>query len=157
MFQDGKIHDVVIRDLKKFVDDRGWLAELFREDEVEQQFMPMMSYISVTHPGVARGPHEHVDQADMFAFIGPSTFKTYLWDNRKGSPTHGHKQCSTAGEDTPKLVIIPPGVVHAYRNVGSAPGMVINMPNRLYAGKNRKSTVDEIRHEEKTDTVFKLD
>ena len=45
MFKSGQIHGVIIRDLKKFVDDRGWLAELFREDEVEQQFMPVMSYI----------------------------------------------------------------------------------------------------------------
>ena len=118
MFQDGKIHGVVIRDIKKFVDDRGWLAELFREDEVEQQFMPVMSYISVTHPGIARGPHEHVDQADMFAFIGPSNFKVYLWDTRKNSPTFQSRFVFIAGEDAPKSVIIPPGVVHAYKNVG---------------------------------------
>ena len=52
MFQEGKIHDVVIKDLKKFVDDRGWLAELFREDEVEEHFMPVMVYISVTISGL---------------------------------------------------------------------------------------------------------
>ncbi|MGA9408622.1 MAG: dTDP-4-dehydrorhamnose 3,5-epimerase family protein [Bacteroidota bacterium] len=157
MFHDGKIHDVVIRDLKKFVDDRGWLAELFREDEVEQQFMPAMSYISVTHPGIARGPHEHVDQADMFAFIGPSNFKVYLWDTRKSSPTFQRKFVFIAGEDAPKSVIIPPGVVHAYKNVGSAEGTVLNFPNRLFAGKRKKEPVDEIRHENRPDKVFELD
>ena len=157
MFQDGKIHDVVIRDLKKFVDDRGWLAELFREDEVEQQFMPVMSYISVTHPGVARGPHEHVDQADMFAFIGPSNFKVYLWDTRKISPTFQNKFVFIAGESAPKSVIIPPGVVHAYKNVGVSEGMVVNLPNKLFAGKGKKEPVDEIRHENRSDTLFQLD
>ena len=157
MFQEGKIHDVVIRDLKKFVDDRGWLAELFREDEVEQQFMPMMSYISVTHPGIARGPHEHVDQADMFAFIGPSNFKVYLWDARKNSPTFQNKFVFIAGEDAPKSVIIPPGVVHAYKNVGTSEGTVVNLPNKLFAGNGKKEPVDEIRHENFPDTLFQLD
>ena len=157
MFQDGKIHGVVIRDLKKFVDDRGWLAELFREDEVEQEFMPVMSYISVTHPGVARGPHEHVDQADMFAFIGPSNFKVYLWDTRKNSPTFQNKFVFIAGEDAPKSVIIPPGVVHAYKNVGTSEGTVVNLPNKLFAGKGKKDRVDEIRHENRPDAVFQLD
>ena len=157
MFQEGKIHDVVIRDLKKIVDGRGWLAELFREDEVEQQFMPMMSYISVTHPGIARGPHEHVDQADMFAFIGPSNFKVYLWDARRSSPTFQNKFVFIAGEDAPKSVIIPPGVVHAYKNVGTSEGTVVNLPNKLFAGKGKKEPVDEIRHENRTDTLFQLD
>ena len=157
MFQEGKIHDVVIRDLKKFVDYRGWLAELFREDEVEQQFMPMMSYISVTHPGIARGPHEHVDQADMFAFIGPSNFKVYLWDARRNSPTFQNKFVFIAGEDAPKSVIIPPGVVHACKNVGTSEGTVVNLPNKLFAGKGKKEPVDEIRHENRTDTLFQLD
>ncbi|MGA7160977.1 MAG: dTDP-4-dehydrorhamnose 3,5-epimerase family protein [Bacteroidota bacterium] len=157
MFQEGKIHDVVIRDIKKFVDERGWLAEVFREDEVERRFIPAMSYISVTHPGIARGPHEHVDQADMFAFIGPSNFKVYLWDNRKNSPTFQRKFVFIAGEDAPKSVVIPPGVVHAYKNVGTIEGTVINLPNKLFAGKGKKEPVDEIRHENRPDTLFQLD
>ncbi len=140
MFHDGKIHDVVIRDLKKFVDDRGWLAELFREDEVEQQFMPAMSYISVTHPGIARGPHEHVDQADMFAFIGPSNFKVYLWDTRKSSPTFQRKFVFIAGEDAPKSVIIPPGVVHAYKNVGSAEGTGTKFSEQAFCRQKEERT-----------------
>ena len=157
MFKKGIIHDVVVRDLKKYTDDRGWLAELFREDETDRQFMPVMSYISVTHPGIARGPHEHLDQADMFAFIGPSNFKIYLWDARKSSPTFENKFVFVAGEDAPKSVIIPPGVVHAYKNVGQSDGMVVNLPNKLFAGKGKKEPVDEIRHEDRVDTVFILD
>ena len=42
-------------------------------------------------------------------------------------------------------VWIPPGVVHAYRNVGTIPGLVFNSPNRLYAGYGKREPVDEIR------------
>jgi dTDP-4-dehydrorhamnose 3,5-epimerase len=157
MFKNGKIHDVVVKNLSKFIDERGWLVELFREDEIDKQFVPVMSYISVTLPGIARGPHEHVEQADCFAFIGPSNFKVYLWDNRKDSPTHGVRQIVYAGQDAPRVVIIPPGVVHAYRNVGGLDGMVVNLPNRLYAGKGKADPVDEIRHEDDVNSVFTLD
>jgi dTDP-4-dehydrorhamnose 3,5-epimerase len=157
MFTNGKIHDVPVKNLTKFIDERGWLVELFREDEIDRQFLPVMSYISVTLPGIARGPHEHVDQADCFAFIGPSNFKVYLWDNRKGSPTYMTRQIVFAGQDAPRVVIIPPGVVHAYRNVGGKDGMVINLPNRLYAGKGKKDPVDEIRHEADANSPFILD
>lgn len=157
MFKNGKIHDVLVKDLVKFIDERGWLTELYREDELDSRFLPVMGYISMTQPTVARGPHEHADQADCFAFIGPSDFKLYLWDNRASSPTYRTRQIIYAGEDAPRVVIIPPGVVHAYRNVGGKPGIVVNLPNRLYAGKGKREPVDEIRHEHDPKSIFQLD
>ena len=77
-----------------------------------------MSYISFTKPGVQRGPHEHVDQADLFCFIGPSTFNIRLWDNRPDSPTYNHMMSLFVGIDDPKAVVVPKGVVHGYKNVG---------------------------------------
>jgi dTDP-4-dehydrorhamnose 3,5-epimerase len=156
-FKSGIIHDVIIRDLMKNQDRRGWLMELFRSDEITEEFMPVMSYISQTEPGVARGPHEHKDQADLFCFIGPSMFRLYLWDARKESPTFGNKMVFDAGEQKPQSVIVPAGVVHAYRNVGKNQGWVINLPNRLYAGKKRKETIDELRHENDTKSPYQLD
>jgi dTDP-4-dehydrorhamnose 3,5-epimerase len=62
----------------------------------------------------------------------------------------------TAGVDDPTAIIIPPGVVHAYKNVGATPGWVVNCPNRLYAGVGRREPVDEIRHESRPDNPFAL-
>lgn len=157
MFKEGNIDGVIIRQLSKYSDSRGWLIELYREDELDPEYFPVMSYISMTNPGIARGPHEHVDQTDLFGFIGPSTFKIYLWDNRKGSPTYLNKMVILAGENQPTAVLVPPGVVHAYMNVGNHPGMVTNYPNRLFAGRGKKEKVDEIRHENNPDTIFKLE
>jgi len=157
MFKNGTIDGVIVRNLTKFIDERGWLTELYREDDTDPRYLPVMSYISMTQPGVARGPHEHADQADCFAFVGPSDFKLTLWDNRKASPTYGTRQIIYAGENAPRTVIIPAGVVHAYRNVGGKSGMVVNLPNRLYAGKGKSEPVDEIRHEHDPDSKFRLD
>ena len=156
-FQPGEIQDVVVRDLPKFNDRRGWLCELFRHDEVASDFLPAMAYISSTNAGVARGPHEHVDQADLFCFIGPSNFKLRMWDNRPNSPTFRKVMTLAVGADNPKAVIVPKGAVHAYQNVGDCDGLVINCPNRLYKGNHREATVDEIRHEDDPNTSFRMD
>jgi dTDP-4-dehydrorhamnose 3,5-epimerase len=156
-FTEGPIEGVLWKPLRKFHDSRGWLCELFRHDELPAAYHPVMAYLSVTEPGVARGPHEHVDQADFFCFLGPSNFKAYLWDNRRECPTYGHFQTDVVGADKPMTLIVPPGVVHAYKNVGSEPGLVFNSPNRLYKGPGRKEPVDEIRHEEAKESPFQLD
>ncbi len=171
-FHAGDIEGVVWKPLKKFNDQRGWLCELFRDDDLAPEFNPVMAYISMTEPGVARGPHEHVDQADYFCFLGPSSFKVYLWDARKGAKTFGAKQVDVVGVDKPMALIVPAGVVHAYKNVGKEQGIVFNCPNRLYKGWNRKgwlaskldapglppaAGVDEIRHEEEGQSLYRLD
>ncbi len=151
------IDGVIIREISRHHDSRGWLAELFRHDEIEAVHFPTMAYVSVTKPGVARGPHEHAEQTDLFCFLGPSTFLLYLWDNRRGSRTFGQKAVFEVGEKLHTLAIIPPGVVHAYRNIGEVDGLVFNAPNRLYAGEGRREAVDEIRHEDDPDSGFQLD
>jgi dTDP-4-dehydrorhamnose 3,5-epimerase len=156
-FHTGQIEGVIWTPLKKYHDPRGWLCELFRHDELGAEFHPVMAYISATEPGIARGPHEHVDQADFFCFIGPSNFKMYLWDNRPKSKTYLARQVEVVGIDKPMALIIPPGVVHAYKNVGKEPGLVFNCPNRLYKGRGRKEPVDEIRHEDDPRSRFRLD
>jgi dTDP-4-dehydrorhamnose 3,5-epimerase len=157
MFKTGAIEGIVVKNLVKYVDDRGWLVEIFRQDEMEEKYFPVMGYISMTAAGIVRGPHEHLDQADCFVFIGPSNFKVILWDNRKTSPTYMVRQVLYAGEDAPKSILVPPGVVHAYKNVGDKQGMVVNVPNRLFAGKGRKEPVDEIRHELDANSIFIVD
>jgi dTDP-4-dehydrorhamnose 3,5-epimerase len=156
-YRQGIIHDVAVRHLNKHIDERGWLAELFRQDELSEEFHPEMVYISSTQPGFTRGPHAHINQADFTCFIGPSDFKVRMWDPRADSKTYLKTMTLFAGEDNPIAVLIPKGIVHAYRNIGNVPGLVINCPNRLYMGAGRREEVDEIRHENDPDTVFRMD
>jgi len=156
-YQRGKIHDVLVRPVPKYVDERGWLAEAFRDDELEPEFQPTMTYLSLSRPGVCRGPHEHVDQADYFVFLGPSNFKLLLWDARKDSPTYLTMMKMVVGEDAPMAVLVPKGVVHGYKNVGGKDGLVVNSPNQLFMGEGKKHPIDEIRHEHIVDSPFDMD
>ncbi len=151
------IKGTVVKPIKKFIDERGWLAELFRRDELGEIPMPEMSYISMTQPGIARGPHEHRHQTDCFCFLGPSNFKIVLWDNRRDSSTYAQKMIFYAGQDNPSFVVVPAGVIHGYKNIGSVAGMVINFPDKLYKGVGRQEEVDEVRHEDDPQSPFKLD
>ena len=156
-FREGPIQDIIWKQLTTFKDKRGWLCELFRHDELPEAYHPVMCYISMTEPGIARGPHEHVEQADFFCFLGPGNFKIYLWDNRPTSKSFRVKQTDMVGVDKPMALIIPRGVVHAYRNVSTEPGVVFNCPNQLFKGPGRAQLVDEIRHEDQADTPYRLD
>jgi dTDP-4-dehydrorhamnose 3,5-epimerase len=156
-FREGEIEGVVVTKLTKAFDSRGWLAELFRQDDLAAEFFPAMAYISSTNPGITRGPHEHRDQADLFCFIGPSNFKLRMWDNRQESETFDWVQTVTVGQDNPASVLVPAGVVHGYQNVGDVEGIVINCPNRLYRGAGRKEEIDEIRHEIDRESSFRMD
>jgi dTDP-4-dehydrorhamnose 3,5-epimerase len=156
-FIEGAIDGVVVRALARHADARGWLMELFRADELPSDLLPAMAYVSETAPGVARGPHEHREQTDCFAFLGPGTFRVYLWDTRADSPSHGRRMVFEAGAENARLVVVPPGVVHAYKNVGEVAGWVFNAPNRLYAGPGKQEPVDEIRHEDAGNSPFLMD
>ncbi len=157
MFKRGEIEGVLVKNLVKHVDERGWLSELFRHDEMERGIYPVMAYVSLTFPGIRRGPHEHLKQWDYFCFLGPSNFKVVLWDNRRDSKTYGNKMVIFAGEDAPRAIAVPPGVVHGYKNIGDKPGLVFNAPNRLYRGWGRVEPVDEVRHEEDPENPFLKD
>jgi dTDP-4-dehydrorhamnose 3,5-epimerase len=154
-FKDEGIDGVVIRNLATHVDERGWLCELFRSDEPELE--AAMAYVSMTRPGITRGPHEHATQTDSFCFVGPSPMLLVLWDNRPSSDTHGHRMRLVTDPAQPVLVIVPPGVVHGYRNLGSEPAYVVNLPDQLYRGRQRLQPADEIRHETVADSPFDMD
>lgn len=148
------IHGVIIKQISKNHDERGWLAEVFRRDELE--FDPVMSYISLTNPGVIRGPHEHMAQSDFFIFLGPGSFRLHLWDRRDNSPTKGEALEIEVGENNPTLVIVPPGVVHGYKCISDVPALSINMPDKLYKGINKAQEVDEIRWEKDENSPYKI-
>ncbi len=153
---EGEIDGASVAPLKKFSDERGWLAEFFRHDVMPEYLYPVMGYLSLTHAGISRGPHEHEYQTDLFLFFD-GIFRLYLWDPRPGARSCGRRQRLDVGRNHPVIAIIPPGIVHAYTNVGDEDAYIVNCPNRLYAGEGKKEPVDEIRHEDREDSPFLLD
>lgn len=148
------INGVIIKQLVKYEDARGWLAEIWRDDEIN--YRPTMGYVSVTKPGAVRGPHEHIKQFDCFIFLGPGNFKLYLWDRRERNATYGEHIKIEVGAKNPVMVIVPPGVVHGYKCVGDQDAWCFNLSDRLYKGEGKKEEPDEIRWEEQADSSYKI-
>ena len=141
-------------DLEQNEDERGFLIELFRNDILKKKFHPEMGYLSQTKPGVSRGPHQHAKQSDLFCFVGPADFVLRLWhdnaiDRFPGDPLK-KPEVHIVGQSNPVAVIVPPGVIHGYKNISEFPGIVLNFPNRLYAGPGKCYEVDETRYENNT-------
>lgn len=157
-FVDHDIYDVITSSLAVHEDDRGLLVEAFREDDLSlfaaPDLRPRMSYLSVTHKDVVRGPHEHLVQHDVFVFFR-SAFSLFLWDNRPTSTTFKCRRKIVIEPTEAMRVSVPPGVVHAYR-AEQEHALVMNYPSSLYAGWKRKGPVDEIRHEADPASPFQL-
>jgi len=143
------IKNVIIKKINKYDDDRGWLREIWRQDELDN-YQPAMAYVSETKPGASRGPHEHKQQSDCFIFIGPGNFTLHLWDKK------GNYENLTVGADNPTLVVVPPGVVHGYKNTSDVNALVINLPDALYQGRHKTELVDEIRWEQDPNSPYKI-
>lgn len=159
---------LIIKKLEKFEDPRGWLCEVYREDEMTYTsesntqpapYKPVMSYVSVTNPGISRGPHEHKHQSDCFVFVGPGDFMLYLWDNTENGEEYGKfvQMKIRVGETNPTCVIVPPGIVHGYKCISDIPAWSINLPDKLYKGNDKQEEIDEIRWEQMEDSPFKID
>ncbi len=157
-WQKGQIAGVIVKKLSKHLDNRGFLCETFRIDELPQGLQPVMSYVSYTEPGGARGPHQHSSQTDIFTFLGPGNFRLRLWDTRENSETRGCFVEIYAGRDNPLTIVVPPGVVHGYKNISAGErGLVINYPDQLYKGWGKAEPVDETRYEDDANSSFSME
>lgn len=131
------IDGVRTRELKKNVDDRGYLMEVLRKDwsDVFRQFG--QAYVSLNYPGVIRAWHWHERQWDLFVCLW-GMVKVPLYDGRERSATRGEIAEFVIGDHRPLAILIPPGVYHGYQTLGTAPSLLLNFPTELYDGTDER-------------------
>ena len=128
------IEGVKIKKLKVIPDERGFLMEMLRcDDEFFQKFG--QAYLTVAYPGVVKGWHYHKKQTDHFTVV-KGMVKVVLNDGREDSPTKGEVNEYFMGEHNPILLVIPVGVLHGMKGIGTEPGYVVNIPTEPYDYKN---------------------
>ena len=126
----GTIDGVVVKNLKKIIDDRGFLMEIFRSDWPEFQKFGQ-TYMTTCRPGVVKAWHYHKLQWDHFVPIRGNAL-IGLYDSRDGSPSKGTLQEIEVGEGEPKFIKIPPLVYHGFTPIDAKDIWVINTPTELY-------------------------
>lgn len=104
-----RIPGVIVSDLDRKQDDRGFLIEIARMGAFDPPFMQMNH--SHSKRGVLRGLHYHQEQSDLW-YVSRGRAQVALADLREGAETRAETLILDA--DTPATVFIPPGVAHGY-------------------------------------------
>lgn len=126
----GEIEGVVVKPLRRIVDDRGWLMEMLRSDWPEFNKFGQ-TYMTTCKPGVIKAWHYHKLQYDNFVPIKGNAL-VGLYDSRDDSPTGGVLQEVEVWHDEPRFVKIPPLVYHGFTPLDDEEIWVVNTPTELY-------------------------
>ena len=128
------IEGVKIKILKVIPDDRGRLMEILRrDDEIFEKFGQV--YMTTAYAGVIKAWHYHKLQADNFACVSGNILFA-LYDGRSNSPTFGELDDFILSLNEPKLIHIPKGVYHGFKNIGDSEAIVINTVTNPYNHNN---------------------
>lgn len=143
------IDGVETRTLQVNADDRGHLVEIFREDWDIYDPDPVMSYYSMTYPGIIRAWHRHT-RGQVDHFVCPKgRIKVAVYDDRDDSNTRGELNTFVIGEHNQIAVRIPGPCWHGFKAIGNEPAFLINFPTNLYDYSNP----DEERLPHDTDEI----
>ncbi|MBT2686894.1 dTDP-4-dehydrorhamnose 3,5-epimerase family protein [Bacillus sp. ISL-47] len=125
------IDGVRTKKLFKHCDDRGFFAELIRDDEPHFLSKFGQASWSMSYPGVIKAFHYHEKQDDLW-FFPSGNAQVVLFDLREDSPTKGETNVYYMGEENPILLLIPKGVAHGYRVLGEKPAVIIYFTTESY-------------------------
>jgi dTDP-4-dehydrorhamnose 3,5-epimerase len=147
------IPGVLIKDLKVIPDERGRLQVILRNDEpCFTQFGQV--YITTVYPGVVKGWHSHRKQTDYICCIagmiklvlckmepckavdsiGPETSVFYQGIEMKAVPRtiKADIQELFIGVHNPKLIVIPPGILHGWKCISDHEATVLCVTSEPY-------------------------
>ncbi|MDR6999836.1 dTDP-4-dehydrorhamnose 3,5-epimerase family protein [Neobacillus niacini] len=125
------IEGIKVKKLVKHCDDRGFFAELVRDDEPELLSRFGQASWSMSYPGIIKAFHYHEKQDDLW-FFPSGNAQVVLYDLRTNSPTSGETNVYYMGEENPIMLLIPKGVAHGYRVLGQKPAVIIYFTTESY-------------------------
>lgn len=106
------IKDLVINKLDIKSDERGWLTEILRKENLQSKNDFGQIFITVAKPGVTKGNHYHKRKEEWFCVIRGKG-KLLLKEN-----SSDQYQEVLMGEENMVAVRIPQNVTHAIQNIG---------------------------------------
>jgi dTDP-4-dehydrorhamnose 3,5-epimerase len=126
----GRIHDVQVKTLVKHADQRGFFIEQLKRGDLDDDGRPFLvdrPFAQISRslayarggnpPELIKAFHWHKRQWDYWDVVGGNA-RVVLADLRPDSPTCGVIQTLTLGENSPRVVAIPPLVAHGYQCLG---------------------------------------
>lgn len=114
---------------KVFLDDRGWLFEMAR---LQEMGIPAKQ-ITVSHifPGAIKAFHKHEIQTDWVVCV-QGNVKLITFPDTGDATLPPEIKITCFGEKNPAMVKIPPGNYHGYTTLGSQAATIIYITNEVY-------------------------
>ena len=118
-FQRLEIPDVILVSAKRFVDDRGYFLESYKQSEFADNGIPwafVQDNRSHSTRQVLRGLHYQIQpraQGKLVAVLSGEIFDVAV-DIRQGSPTFGHWVGATLSADRFNMLYAPVGFAHGF-------------------------------------------
>jgi dTDP-4-dehydrorhamnose 3,5-epimerase len=132
------IDGIRIIECQKNLDERGYFAELIRQDAREFLGEDQISQINLaySYPGIIRAWHRHNrGQNDYFICLAGS-IKVCAFDDRNASPTNGElDEIVLNGKERLQIARILGKCWHGYKVVSSEPALIVYGVSRLYDPK----------------------
>ena len=86
---------------------------------------------ALNYPGIIKAFHFHRHQTDCWT-PAMNMLQVALVDLRPDSATYGARNTLYVGNLRPWQILIPPGVAHGYKVVGTGPSLLIYATDRFY-------------------------
>jgi dTDP-4-dehydrorhamnose 3,5-epimerase len=131
---DQLIAGVRIDPLAVYPDDRGYFVEVQRMGKgLAATFPAATTQISaaLNFPGTIKAFHYHLYQTDCWNPV-KGMMQVALADLRIGSATYGLRNTLYIGSLRPWQLLIPPGVAHGYKVIGSEDSLLVYLTDRFY-------------------------
>jgi dTDP-4-dehydrorhamnose 3,5-epimerase len=132
-WQGSTITDVLVKDLKVHLDGRGDVTELWSRPWIESDGLLDVYHVyqSATDYNVVKCWHLHNLHTDQFT-VTRGKLQVTLVDIRVDSPTFGHVNTIFLGSLKPRLIKIPPMVLHGWKALSEPEVIVVNLQSHVY-------------------------
>ncbi len=128
------IDGVLVEPYALWPDDRGYFLEVLRFGQGAAKHFPASSTqvsAALSHPGTIKAFHIHQRQTDFWA-PAMGMLQVALVDLREDSRTYGVRNTLYCGVLKPWQLLIPPGVAHGYKVIGTEPALLVYVTDRFY-------------------------
>lgn len=124
----AKLIKYKIKKLDGHLEERGWLVELLKSNEIEKPVRQL--HITSINSGYVRGNHYHSKRMEWF-FVIAGKAKLCLQDikNKK-------KICFKLSERDPKVITIFPRIAHGVKNIGKETVYLVSAQSDIYNPKS---------------------
>lgn len=117
-----------------FPDDRGYFLEVARLGQGLAAAFPKESTqisAALSYLGTVKAFHFHLRQTDCWVPLD-GMLQIALVDLRPRSETFGVRNTIYIGSHRRWQILVPPGIAHGYKVVGTAPAMLVYLTDRFY-------------------------